>query len=118
MSKKKKVNIQLVDVDVVMFLSRDDYHKYLHKKGVYDVEMHSDGVCTSLAKGTKFKLVIGIEVGKHKPLEIKGLIVHELSHAITLLFKEYGFNDDELRSYLLQFLYIEFIGWVDGVLTP
>jgi len=41
--------------------------------------------------------------------------VHELSHAITLLFKEYGFHDDELRSYLLQFLYMEFIGWVDGV---
>jgi|SRR5574344_1386309 hypothetical protein len=41
--------------------------------------------------------------------EFIGVVSHELSHAITMLIKVYGFStrDDELRSYLLEEIIVE-----------
>lgn len=62
------------------------------------------GVCTAWKHKNEFKIIIGIK--KHTNVyAIKGLLVHELSHAVTMLFNEYNFNCDELRSYTLQWLY-------------
>jgi hypothetical protein len=35
-----------------------------------------------------------------------GVLVHELSHAVTAIMEHYGFDCDEFRSYLLESLFV------------
>ena len=46
-------------------------------------------------------------------LELKGLIVHEISHAIDYIMRENDLTDTEYRAYTMQSMYqiaISFIG--------
>lgn len=72
-------------------------------------------MCTSWKHKGEYSIVIGLK--KYKDIySLKALIVHELSHAVTMYFNEYGFKCDELRSYTLQFLYQEIMPFLDGII--
>ena len=76
------------------------------------------GISTEISDDKKniYEIVVGIK--KHKNIySLKGLLVHELSHAVTQLMKRFNFNCDEFRSYTLQWLYQEFIPTLDNILT-
>ena len=46
-------------------------------------------------------------------LSYKSTLVHEINHAVTHIFNTYDFNCDELRSYLMQDIYFDFIDYID-----
>lgn len=99
----KKVNIDFVNVNIYYFESKKKYDKYC-KKHKIDEPMYSDGLTTVLTKGSKIGFLITID-NVEDQLEWEGVLVHEISHVITELFKWYGFSCDELRSYLMQYIY-------------
>ena len=50
-------------------------------------------------------------------IELKGLIVHEMSHAIDYIMKENDLTDTEYRAYTMQSMYQIAISFIDNVIT-
>lgn len=110
-----EIEHQTVDMKFVFCYGAKAYHEYI--KAQFDEKDYIEhgGVCTAWKHKNEFKIIIGIK--KHTNVyAIKGLLVHELSHAVTMLFNEYNFNCDELRSYTLQWLYQTIMPSLDEVL--
>jgi len=93
------------------------YSKYLKKKYGVIGHIEQGGVTTIVTNNNtgKYNIVVGV-----KKLEdiypLKALLVHELSHAVSELMKEYGFVCEEFRSYTLQWLYQEIMPFLDKIL--
>ena len=50
-------------------------------------------------------------------MQIKGLIVHEMSHAIDYIMRENDLVDMEYRSYAMQSMYQIAISFIDDVIA-
>ena len=61
-------------------------------------------------------MCIGIKKWNN-PLEIKGLIVREMSHAIDYIMRENDLVDTEYRAYTMQSMYQIAISFIDDVIT-
>lgn len=107
--------MQLTGTKITFCYGHKAYHKYV-KKNLKAIEyINEGGVCTSW-KGKDFQIVVGVK--KNKDIyALKALIVHELSHAVTQYFNEYGFKCDEQRSYTLQYLYQNIMPFIDEIVT-
>ena len=51
------------------------------------------------------------------PLQLKGLIVHEMSHAIDYIMRENDLVDTECRAYAMQSMYQIAISFIDDVIA-
>ena len=99
-----EIEHQTVNMKFVFCYGAKAYHNYI--KAEFDEKdyIEQGGVCTAWKHKGEFKIIIGVK--KYKDVYVlKGLLIHELSHAVTMFFNEYNFNCDELRSYTLQWLY-------------
>ena len=103
---------QITAAKIVFCYGAKTYHKYIRKTFGVDEYIDQGGVCTAWHYKDEFSIVIGVKKIKDEH-QLKGMIMHELSHAVTQLFEEYGFKCDELRSYTLQYLYHEFMPSLD-----
>ena len=63
-----------------------------------------------------YEVCIGIKKWDN-PLELKGLIVHEISHAIDYIMRENDLTDTEYRAYAMQSMYQIAISFIDDVIT-
>lgn len=104
---------QITTTDITFCYGEKAYKKYLSKVYNCTEYIKYEGVTTIVtnAEGS-FSIVIGV-----KQLDniytLKGLIVHELNHAVTELMNHYGFSCDEKRSYTLQWLYEAIMPFID-----
>lgn len=102
--RKIDLNVDIIASDIVFIYGAKDYTKYMRKKYDMKCEVEYGGLTTIMTKGDEHGIVI---VVRNLPniLQVKGLVVHELSHAVTEVMDYYGFKCDEFRSYLLQSFY-------------
>ena len=94
----------------------EKYKKVMRSKyGIAD-SLDSDGTCTILSKKDEpLSIVIGVRKVDNIH-SLKGMLVHELNHAVTAIMDKYEFSCDEFRSYTLQWLYQETMSWLDNKL--
>ena len=62
-----------------------------------------------------YEVCIGIKKW-NDPLQLKGLIVHEMSHAIDYIMRENDLVDTEYRAYTMQSMYQIAISFIDDVI--
>ena len=63
-----------------------------------------------------YEVCIGIKKW-NDPLQLKGLIVHEMSHAIDYIMRENDLVDTEYRAYAMQSMYQIAISFIDDVIA-
>ncbi len=109
----KKINLQFIPTEILFIIGKEKHNKFMDKRKL-DSYMKEDGRCTSIIHNLKGHRVV-ICVEPHESIyETKALIVHEISHCVTMIFDEHGFKDDELRSYLMQYIYSECVRYFDS----
>ena len=62
----------------------------------------------------RYEVCIGVKKW-NDPLQIKGLIVHEMSHAIDYIMRENDLTDTEYRAYTMQSMYQIAISFIDDI---
>jgi hypothetical protein len=107
---------QITQIHITFCYTNKAYRKYLKKcHNITDESIEYGGKCTRLEREGKTHLVIGINE-YHDIYAIKAIIVHELSHATTMLMNHSNIYDDEYRSYTLQWMYLEFMPFFDNII--
>ena len=82
----------------------------------YDSLIEKGGV-TELWKKEDGSYIITIGVKKIKDiLQLKGLIVHEITHATDFIMRQNDFVDMEFRAYCNQSMYQKAIEFIDDIL--
>lgn len=119
MEKKIKntldIILQTTNTRVTFCYGEKAYNKFIKKQFDVNEYIEKGGVCTSWRHNEVYSIIVGVK--KYKDVySLKALIVHELSHAVTMYFNEHGFNCDELRSYTLQFMYQEIMPFLDNII--
>ena len=106
--------IQFTQTEVSFCYGKKAYEKYMIQNNYPDGFIRLDAT-TSIVTNSRngaFIIVIGIKKIKDA-YTLKGLIVHEISHAVTEWMKYYNFDCDEVRSYTMQYLYQSFMIFLD-----
>jgi hypothetical protein len=115
MAKKLKLKMDIVPTEIVFIIGKERHDKYIRKMQIGDqYKMTSDAITTSmnhLKKG--HRIIIGIEPQTYCVYQVKGLIIHEIAHAVDFIMEEHGFEGMEFRAYTQQYLYIEIIKYYD-----
>ena len=110
--------LQLTQTDITFCYGRKSYEKYMSKNNYPDGYINMSAVTSIVTNNNTGKFVIVMGCLKQENIyELKGLIVHEISHAVTEWMDYYGFKCDEVRSYTMQFLYQHFMEFLDEVLV-
>jgi len=117
--KKQKNTIELIHqattTKITFCYGAKAYSKYMKKQFGLNEYIEHGGFTTIATNNNEYRIVIGIkEFGDI--YKLKALLVHELSHTVSELMKEYGFVCDEFRSYTLQWLYQEIMPFLDKIL--
>jgi hypothetical protein len=112
------INLNLTDTNVFICFNSNAYSKvYNSLVGDYE-DLHTDGVTTEImnTRTKKISYIIGLQCDfdTYDLINTKALLVHELSHLVTMHMKVFNFNCDEFRSVLLQHLYLETIPALDN----
>ena len=113
-----ELNHQPTNCKIAFCYGEKAYSKYLKKVYLINNELDTSATCLELTHNTfGFSLVLGVKYFKNINIyEIKALIVHEISHAVSFIMEYYNFNCDEFRSYTFQWLYIEIMPFLDNLL--
>ncbi|AIT09092.1 hypothetical protein LO80_03310 [Candidatus Francisella endociliophora] len=112
--KYKHIKFEITNHDIYFCYGFKNFKKVQKKLGFnYDVSKY--GGATAFNEETK-QIVIGVD--KYDDIyEVKALIVHELSHCVTVIMESMDSNCDEFRSYVLQWLYIEIMKYFDDLIS-
>jgi hypothetical protein len=106
--KSFNISLDIVPANIYLTLSPEGYIKVL-KKFLITADIRTPGRTSILSKNgviTDLIVFINCDILRYNIYDLKGLLVHELSHVVTEVFNEYQFSCDEARSYMLQRLYI------------
>ena len=63
-----------------------------------------------------YEVCIGVKKWED-PIQLKGLIVHELSHAIDYIMSENDLTDTEYRAYTMQSMYQTAMCFIDDIIA-
>lgn len=116
--KTFKLQHQLTQTDIVVCYGKKSYAKAMKHLTGETHKLLDPGVMTTTRMNDSGKL--GIVIGLQKRTDIyalKGTLVHELSHAVSAIMEEHGMVDDEVRSYMLQWMYMETVQELDEWLS-
>ena len=103
---------QITGTQITFCYGAKAYSKYMGKEFQL-VGSIPKGACTTIVtNNSTYRIVVGIRKIKDV-YRLKALAVHELSHVVSELMKEYGFTCDEYRSYTLQWLHTEVMPFID-----
>ena len=120
MKKTLKTKEHLTNTDIYICFENGDYLKKCKKENFYNPPLLSGGIAIELIYQDTQSLncyVVGLNDNIHTDIyQLKGTIVHELSHVVTFIMNRYGFIDDEFRSYLLADLYEKTMIWFDKII--
>ena len=82
-------------------------NEYIAKGGVATLYDRHDG---------SYEVCIGVKKWDNI-VELKGLIVHELSHAIDYIMRENDLTDTEYRAYTMQSMYQIAMCFIDDIIA-
>lgn len=82
-------------------------NEYISKGGVATLYDRHDG---------SYEVCIGVKKW-NDALQLKGLIVHELSHAIDYIMRENDLTDTEYRAYAMQSMYQTAMCFIDDIIA-
>jgi len=109
--------LQLTQTKITFCYGKKAYRKHIKKEHSLDIKLENSGVTQPLIKSNgSFTVAIGVKEREDVYI-LKAIIVHEISHAVTEWMDYYGFKCDETRSYTIQFLYMEFMQFLDEILS-
>ena len=112
MKNKLKIQLQTIPSNVFFTIGVKAHDKFFKKIGMKET-LDTSGATYSIIDGVEVHtILIAISV-KEDILVEKGLIVHEINHAVSYIMLEHGFKCDEFRSYLFQYLYMDIIKFYD-----
>ena len=63
-----------------------------------------------------YEVCIGVKKWKD-PIQLKGLIVHELSHAMDYIMRENDLTDTEYKAYAMQSMYQTAMCFIDDIIA-
>lgn len=94
------------------------YKKFSNKRYKAKYETINKGGVTSLwdRHDGSYEVCIGLKKWKDS-LQLKGLVVHELSHAIDYIMRENDLVDTEYRAYSMQSMYQNVIPFIDEIIA-
>jgi len=105
--------LQFTQTNISFCYGEKAYIKFMLENNYPEGAINIDATTSIITNKTGFfTIVIGIKK-RSCVYSLKGLVVHEISHAVTEWMLYYGFKCDEVRSYALQFLYQEFMLFLD-----
>ena len=111
-------NSTVTKVDKVWFCYGNKAYKKFSKKRYKskNESIEKGGVATLWDRHNgSFEVCIGVKKIDN-PLKLKGLIVHELSHAIDYIMRENDLVDTEYKAYSMQSMYQITIDFIDSKL--
>ena len=112
-----ELNHHLSNIPIYFCYTNKAYEKLLKKRfELKNENIEFGGCCTVLEKKGSVTIVIGLKE-YNAIYALKAMLVHEISHAVTKLMKELSIEDDEFRSYTLQWLYLEIMPFLDKALA-
>ena len=94
------------------------YRKFSKKRYKANSEVIEKGGVSSLwdMHDGSFEVCIGVKKWNDS-LQLKGLIVHELSHAIDYIMRENDLTDTEYKAYSMQSMYQNVIPFIDDIIS-
>lgn len=94
------------------------YKKFIKKRYKSNREViEKDGVSSLWDRHDgSYEVCIGVKKWNDS-LQLKGLIVHELSHAIDYIMRENDLADTEYREYTMQSMYQNVIPFIDDIIA-
>ena len=94
------------------------YKKFSKKRYKSNSEEITKGGVSSLwdRHDGSFEVCIGVKKW-NDALQLKGLIVHELSHAIDYIMRENDLIDTEYKAYAMQSMYQNVIPFIDDIIA-
>ena len=105
------------DTTLTLCISEDSYKQYCKKIKVSpreDVDTYNGCFLWFPNSDIKHTVIyLRLKEENRSLLSYKSTLVHEINHAVTHIFNTYDFNCDELRSYLMQDIYFDFIDYID-----
>lgn len=120
MKKKLIIDIDIVNCPITICYGHHKYNKELSKflgnnnhdtKELGGLTTHIDNPETD-----SHSIFIKLPYFNKCIYGYKALAVHELSHAVSLIMKIYGFKCDEFRSYVLQHVYSQVMIFIDNII--
>lgn len=91
------------------------YKKFLKKRFKSFDTIDKGGVATVWdSKNGYYEIAIGVK-SEYDIIQLKGLIVHEISHATDYIMKYNDFTDMEFRAYCNQAMYQKAIHVIDKI---
>ena len=111
MAKKKTIyKSTFTGLDrVVLCLTEKKYLDYCKKYNYTDAYITKAAVCTRLKKeGVRGFCIIGIkDPFGISHMDLLGLLVHEITHAVDFIMEEDGYTDMEMRAYMTQDMFLK-----------
>ena len=94
------------------------YRKFSKKRYKANSEVIEKGGVSSLwdIHDGSYEVCIGVKKWNDS-LQLKGLIVHELSHAIDYIMRENDLTDTEYKAYSMQSMYQNVIPFIDDIIS-
>lgn len=117
---KKIYKSNMTFVETVYFCYGQKAYRKLCKKIFKPTEdqIIEKGGITSLWDKNNGSYIVVIAVKKIKNIvQLKGLIVHEITHASDYIMRQNDFTDMEFRAYCNQVMYQSAIEWIDNKLA-
>lgn len=113
--KKLTIKLDFILTEVNFFIGAENHNAYIDKfKTGSDWYLNNDGLTTDLWNDEKGHIVmISVTDKPFDVYEIKGLIVHEITHAVSFIMSRHGFVCEEMKAYLSQHLYIKIMKYYD-----
>ena len=89
---------------VVLCLTEEEFIKYCNKYNCNDAYIIKAGICIRLKKeGCRGFCIIGIkDAFSISYIDLIGLLIHEITHAVDFIIQEDGYTDMEMRAYMTQ----------------
>ncbi len=107
-----EMNIDMLNTKIVLVVGRKKAKEYAKKQYGVKLRLDTEGSCVEIVDEGKHDILVVL--GKSRNIVgQKGLLVHEISHAVSFIMDWYNVECDEFRSYAVQYLYGEMISEID-----
>ncbi len=89
---------------VVLCLTEEELIKYCNKYNCNDAYINKAAICIRLKReGCRGFCIIGIkDAYSISYIDLVGLLIHEITHAVDFIIEEDGYTDMEMRAYMTQ----------------
>lgn len=104
---------------VFLCYGHKEYKKFSKKRYMMENESITEGGVAVLydRHNGSYEVCIGVKKWKDV-VQLKGLIVHELSHAVDYIMRENDLTDTKYRAYTMQSMYQTAMCFIDEIILP